>query len=122
MPLTCEVRETLTIPDDAFNEDGIAPLLVTGTRYGAGHWLLLALPLHGPHEKEHVGEIFTEKDERPGMAVDTAYIWVNDACVKAGMRVAHFANRCDAYGPDEKPFFAAAFFLIDRRPAEGEKE
>ncbi|NRQ34492.1 hypothetical protein HII36_21955 [Nonomuraea sp. NN258] len=47
--------------------------------------------------------------------MDTAYVWINDACIKAGVRLAHFENRNDQYGPDGAPYFASAAFAIDRR-------
>jgi hypothetical protein len=114
MPLTYEVCEPLVIPDDAYNADGIAAIIVTGGRYG-GCWSLSALPAGGPQQGQPVGEIFTEKDERPSMAVDTAVVWVNEACVLAGVKLAHFESLNYKYGPDEAPYFASAMFLVDRR-------
>lgn len=114
MPLAYEVREPLVIPDDAYNADGIATICVTGGRYG-GHWMLHALPAGGEQKSKSVGEIFTEADPRPDMAVDTAYVWVNDACVRAGVKLALVRNLNDQYGPDEAPYFAGGIFLIDRR-------
>jgi hypothetical protein len=115
MPLTYEVRKPLEIPGDAYNADDIATILVTGGRYG-GCWALSALPVRdGEPEKTKIGEIFTERDERPSMAVDTALIWVNAACVQAGVRLAHVKNLNDSYDAESAPYFASAMFLIDRR-------
>ena len=114
MPLSYRVQVPLTIPDEVFNTDDIATVLVTGARYGS-HWILNAIPFIEGMAQEPIGKIETVPDERPDMAIDTAYIWVNDACVKTGVRIAHFVNKNDAYGPDEAPYFASALFLIDRR-------
>jgi hypothetical protein len=117
MPLAYDIRQPLVIPDAAFNKDGIATILIQGGRYG-GEWVMNAIALDGgpiPDDAEVIGSIHTEKDERPGMAVDTAFVWVNDVCVKAGWKLAHVTNHNDKYGPSEAPFFAAASFLIDRR-------
>lgn len=102
-------------PDDAFNADDVAVILVNGARYG-GQWALNAWPVKDGRPSENpVGEIFTEKTDRPDVAVDAAYVWINDACTKAGMKLAHFVNKNSEYGPNEAPFFAAALFVVDRR-------
>lgn len=115
MPLAYEVRKTLNIPQTAFGDD-IAVVLVTGGRYG-GSWVLRAFPMQDGKPGDAVGEIMTDPDERPSMAVDTALIWVNDACVKAGWNLAAHQDRNYEYAPEEAPYFAAALFVIDRRPA-----
>lgn len=119
MPLAYQVTEPLSIPDAAFNADDIATILVQGGRYG-GEWVMNAIALDGGPIREDVeviGSIQTARDDRPSMAVDTAVVWVNDVCVKAGLKLAHFENRNGDYGPNEAPYFAAALFLIDRRSA-----
>lgn len=115
MPLAYEVLKELKFPDGAFNKDDIATILVTGGSYSAGYWKMTAIPLADSAPDELIGQIMTEQDERPDMAVDTVVVWVNDACVKAGLKVAHFENKNSVYGPDKAPFFATAIFLIDRR-------
>ena len=117
MPLDYEVRSALTIPDDAFNEDGIATILVTGRSY-RGVWVLNALTVRdGRPSGEPIGSIKTAPDGRPSMAVDTAMTWVGDACARAGLKLAHWESRNGAYGPDEAPFFASAIFTVDRCPS-----
>jgi hypothetical protein len=114
VPLAYEIRKPLEIPDDAYNSDDIAAIVVTGGRYG-GQWYLSAIPMHGSSQGESVGEIFTNADDRPDMAVDTAYVWVAGVCMTSGVKLAHFQNKNSEYGPDEAPYFAGALFLIDRR-------
>ena len=115
MPLTYGVTEPLAIPADAYNADDVAVILVTGGRYG-GQWALRAQPVKdGKPTETCIGEIFTEKDERPGMAVDTAYVWVNDACVRAGVKLAAVKDMNGSYDAESAPYFASALFYVDRR-------
>jgi hypothetical protein len=115
MPLTYQENQPLVIPVDAYNADDIATVLVTGGRYGA-QWALKALPVYDGKPRDVViGEIWTAKDERPDMAVDTAVVWVNNACVHAGVKMAHFDNLNSTYDAESAPYFASAIFLIDRR-------
>lgn len=114
MPLAYEERTPLTIPADAFADDDLARIVVQGGRYG-GEWNLIASVLTPGSDPQPIGEIMTAADDRPEMAVDTAQVWLNDACGKAGLKLAHFESKNDSYGPAEAPFFAAAFALVDRR-------
>lgn len=116
MPLAYETRRSLTFPDRIFSADDIAVIVVTGARYG-GQWSLSALVVQegGPSDDSKLGEIFTAENPDPQQAVDTAYVWVNDACVSGDVKLAHFENKNSTYGPDEAPYFASALFLIDRR-------
>lgn len=115
MPLAYDTNTTLAFPDYLFKDD-VATIIVTGGRYG-GRWVLNALPiaLHSNQPRDSIGQITTARDERPSMAVDTALVWVNDACVRAGVKLAHWENRNHEYPPDQAPHFAAALFTIDRR-------
>ena len=116
MPLAYSVRRPLDIPAEAYNRDDIATIVVTGGSYG-GRWILNALSTHeGSDPTKSLGEIETvEAPDQPDQAVDTAVVWVNDFCVKNGVKLAHFENKNSEYGPDEAPFFAAAIFLIDKQ-------
>jgi hypothetical protein len=115
MPLAYETREPLTIPGSAFNADDVATILVQGARYG-GQWMLGAQVVrNGKPEDAIIGSIFTEADDRPSMAVDTAWIWVNDACMKDGVKLAAWNDLNGSYDAGSAPFFAAATFIIDRR-------
>jgi len=116
MPLAYETREPLSIPADAYNGDDIATILVQGGRYG-GQWAMKAVAVvDGKPCDVVIGEIFTNPDDRPDMAVDTAYVWVNDACVRAGVKLAHAQNMNGSYDAESAPYFAAAMFFVDRRP------
>jgi len=114
MPLAYDTQQRLTIPDTAYNTDDIATILITGGRYG-GRWHLNALPMTSNGPGEPVGAILTAADDRPDMAVDTALVWVNDECARAGLKLAHFESKNSQYPPDQAPYFAAALALIDRR-------
>jgi hypothetical protein len=117
MPLAYEVHQALTIPASAYNSDDIATILGTGGRYG-GQWVLKAVLVQGgePRFSDPIlGEMLTAKDDRPDMAVDTAYVWVNDACVKAGVKLAASKNLNSSYDAESAPYFASATFFIDRR-------
>lgn len=117
MPLAYTETEPLTIPDNAYNAYNVATILIQGGRYG-GEWVMNAIALDGGQIREDaevIGSIHTARDERPGMAVDAAFVWVNDVCVRSGLKLGHFENRNGDYGPAEAPYFAAALFLIDRR-------
>ncbi len=114
MPLTYDTREPLVIPDEGWNDDGQLLLLVQGGRYG-GQWLMSAAPLdleHGPGDE--VGAIWTALDYRPAMAVDTAVVWVNDACARAGHSVLAVMNLNHLYDADSAPYFAAVQFVIGK--------
>jgi hypothetical protein len=114
MPLAYQEQQPLIIPDSAYNTDDIATILITGGRYG-GQWQLNAIPMTPGGPGEPAGSILTAADNRPGMAVDTALVWVNDAVARAGLKLAHFESKNDQYPPDQAPYFAAALALIDRR-------
>lgn len=116
MPLAYNEEAGLTIPDTAYNADDVATILVTGARYG-GQWSLAAFPvMFGvPDYDTALGKIWTEKDERPSMAVDTALVWINDACVKTGVKMAHVENLNYTYDAESAPYMASAVFVIDRR-------
>ncbi|MEU4534348.1 hypothetical protein AB0G15_05735 [Streptosporangium sp. NPDC023825] len=115
MPLSYEVDKELEVPDGAFDKNDIATILVTGGRYG-GHWQLTAIPLvNGVPTDEAIGQIMTAQDNRPDMAIDTAVVWINDACQKADFKLAHFENKNNLHSPDEAPYFASGLFFVDRR-------
>lgn len=108
MPLPYIVAKPLApIPPDRFNADGLAGLIVAGGRYG-GHWVLNA----SFTPEEVIGTIETEQDDRPSMAVDTAYVWINDEAARIGLKIVHFESMNDRYPPDQAPYFAAAQFIL----------
>jgi hypothetical protein len=117
MPLPYHVTDELDLTQLTYNSDDIATLIVTGGRYG-GDWALNALAVtDGRPSETPIGSIMTDRPGHgPGMAFDTAYVWVNDACVKAGVKLAHGADKNDERPVEERPYFATGLFLIDRRP------
>ncbi|MFJ4342661.1 hypothetical protein [Streptomyces sp. NPDC088915] len=115
------VVQPLQIPDAAYNGDGIATLVVTGTSYG-GIWVLNAISTHVPPDgAESIGEIETEAAPRqPDRALEAAQDWVRTTCDEMGIALGHFKDLNSHYGPDEAPFFTGGQFLIDRRPPAAE--
>ena len=112
MPLAYTVDQPLQpIPVDQFNADGIAVVMVSGGRYG-GQWVMDAYVDHDNPDAQPIGSIETTPDDRPSMAVDTAYVWMNDELTRAGMKIAGFKSLNAQYPPDQAPFFAAAQFLV----------
>lgn len=107
MPLAYAVTEPLTIPPDQFNADGLAVLTAHGSRYG-GEWVM---GIMGAAEVV-LGEINTVADDRPSMAVDSAYVFINDTCVRSGLKIVKFENLNDRYPPDQAPYFALARFVV----------
>lgn len=108
MPLAYEVIDPLTLTAEAFNADGLAVITANGARYGS-EW---AMTFHDNDPAVSLGEIHTAADDRPSMAVDTAYVFVNDACVKNGLKIVSFRNMNDRYPPDQAPYFALAQFVV----------
>lgn len=140
MPLVYETRQPLDLSGLTFNADDVTVLLVSGASY-SGHWALHAFPMPSRANATPIGEVLTEatpayrelanldgwpetrreaprSDPRgPGLALDTAMVWVNDACVKAGYRLAATQDDSPSIPDDERPFRIVARFVIDRRPA-----
>ncbi len=108
MPLAYEVITQLALPPAAFNTDGLAVLTANGARYG-GEWVMT---FHDNDPAVSLAEIHTAADDRPDMAVDTAYVFVNDACVKNGLKIVGFKNLNDRYPPDQAPYFALGQFVV----------
>lgn len=100
------VFEPLTIPDEAYNADDIATIVVTGTSYG-GTWKMNAIST-GDIEVDDV-------PRRPDLALAAAHQWVRESCAEAGLTLGHFSDLNGTYGPDEAQFFSGGQFLIDRR-------
>lgn len=112
MPLPYEVRKDLILPQDTFNDDGLAVIIANGSRYG-GHWSISAFRNDAsPSEESKLGEIWTERHEDPSMAFDTALIWANDAAVRADNGLIHAENLNHMYPPDQAPFFMLGRFVV----------
>lgn len=116
MPLPYHVTTDLDLSQLVYNADDIATIVVTGGQYD-GDWALNAIPFDGGRPAgDAIGSIMTERaGHGPEMAFDTAYVWVNDACVKAGVKLVHAADKNDERPAEERPYFATGLFLVDRR-------
>lgn len=103
-------RQPLQVPTSAFNQDGIAALILTGTRY-AGEWMINACI--GPGDNpDIIGSVDTERTDDPDTAAETAVAWVSSECARAGLKVAHVVNHNDKYGPNERPYFTTSQVLV----------
>ena len=120
MPLPIVSAEPLDIPESAFNEHGLAVIMLPGGRYG-GDWVIQAVSADGASQP--AGEIRTSVDahrkqalERdpgyPDRAVETVFTWLVGETKARGWRVVGFERLNDQYGPDERPFFCLARAII----------
>ena len=114
--LNYQVEEPLELPGEAFNDDDIATIVVTGGSYG-GMWVMNAISTHTPADQAAaLGAIQTEDaPRRPDLAVEAAEDWIKEECKRLGYKLAHSASQNHTYGLDEAPFFAGILFRIDRR-------
>jgi hypothetical protein len=129
MPLPYDTTTDLQIPAGAFNNDGLAVLLLQGGRYG-GDWTVVA---SGGPERDTWGEFCTSIDDRrkralltdpgyPDRAAETAFIWLMDQAKRQGLRVVGWECMNSHYGPGEAPYFCAAQAIVANEsfvPAEG---
>lgn len=100
------------LPTARFNEDGIAVLILTGSRYG-GEW---SLGLLGPDDQDNpIASVRTDKTEDPDVALLAGIAWVREQAATIGLKVAHAASQNHRYPADQRPFFATAqVVLVDK--------
>ncbi|HEY5987167.1 MAG TPA: hypothetical protein VIV12_12455 [Streptosporangiaceae bacterium] len=111
----------LDIPASAFNADGLAVLLLQGGRYG-GDWVIHAVPFQPKADREDsYGRLdtFTPSDQAllsdpryPYLAVESAFIWLNDQARQRGWRVVAWECLNAHYGAQERPYFCAARAIV----------
>lgn len=113
MPLAYMLTEPVSALGEVLEPDEyqISALYVTGARYG-GAWILNATVDPSREDAEIIGTIETSPDERPKMAVNTAYAWISDTCRQQGLKIVHFTNLSGTYPEDARPFFVAVCFLV----------
>ena len=123
MPLPYDTSKTLRIPTEAFNDNGIAVLDIHGGRYD-GHWVIDAF-IAGANKRSDEPEIggietcydlqrddLTKDDRYPDLAVDTAYVWLNDEMKKLGWRLLAWDNFNGQQDPGMRPYYIAARVVI----------
>lgn len=129
MPLPCHTRKPLKIPASAFNDDGLAVLMLTGGRYG-GDWVMGLTPMDTPGDI--CGELSTEAGDRksvllsdpayPDRATETAFIWLLTQAKEYGCRLVAWESMNHQYKPPEALYFVAARAIVANEafvPAEG---
>lgn len=118
MPLPIADAQPLDIPAGAFNDDGLAVIMIPGGRYG-GDW---SINFMGPADVK-CGSLFTSVDERrkralqsdpgyPDRAIETAFIWLVGQAREHGWRVVAWECFNSRYGEDERPFFCLARAIV----------
>ena len=114
--LPYEITQPLTLPTEAFDQNGNATLAVTGGSYG-GAWVLSAISTHlPPSAAEAAGEIETDEAPRqPERPLTSARDWLTTYCAANGYELASFESLNHTYSPDEAPFFSSAQAVIHRR-------
>ncbi|MET9111714.1 hypothetical protein [Streptomyces zhihengii] len=103
------------IPDEAYDRNDIATIVVTGTVYG-DTWVLDAIPTHLPPEKvKAIGtiEVMGVAGEAD-LVLKAAHAWLSTSVLDANLGLAHYETLNDRYGPNEAPYFTGAKALIDR--------
>ena len=113
--LPYEVTQELALPAEAFDQNGMAVLAITGGSYG-GTWVLNAISTHlPPSEAEPAGQIETDEAPRqPERPLTAARHWLTAYCAANGCELAHFEPLNHTYSPDEAPFFSSAQAVIRR--------
>jgi len=117
-PLTFDVEQPFALLDSAFDETGVAQLILQGGRYGG--WKVSAQVFH-PRENrvgDVIGSIFTEEARHPGAeddAIEAARQWITDA-LPAETTVGFFKNlNRERFGStDERGYFAGAHMILLR--------
>ena len=114
--LTVVPREDLALDDTAFNDDGLAALLVSGSRYG-GDWQMAASAGNGNGScgsfwTARPGSVSPDDPQYPDMAVTAAYAWLAGQARDRGWRVLLWENLNGAYSPAERPRLALARAII----------
>ena len=118
MQLPVSGAEPLSIPESAFNDNGLAVIMVPGGRYG-GDW---SVNFMGPDDAK-LGSIFTSVDERskqallsdpgyPDRAIETAFIWLTGQAREHGWRVVSWECFNSQYAEAERPFFCLARAIV----------
>ena len=110
--LTVVPGENLELDDTAFNDDGLAGLLVSGSRRG-GDWQMAAASAAGNSPcgsfwTARPGSVSPDDPGYPDHAVAAAYAWLAGQARDRGWRVLLWENLNDAYRPAERPYFALA--------------
>ena len=110
--LTVVPREDLALDDTAFNDDGLAALLVSGSRYG-GDWQMAASTCAGNSPcgsfwTARPGSVSPDDPGYPDHAVAAAFAWLAGQARDRGWRVLLWENLNDAYAPAERPYFTLA--------------
>lgn len=116
MTLRTTTEQDLALPENAFNDDGLAVLFISGGRYG-GNWAMRAALTAGG---EPCGQFWvlrgpgdSSADPRyPDRAVAAAIGWLKAQCALKSWRMLASENLNAEYGPGERPYFTLARAVI----------
>lgn len=108
--------DPLAIPDEAFDANDMATLVVTGTTYG-GEWVMNAISVHtSPEDATAIGSFETdEAPGRPDLAVEAAKAWMTKECERLGLTILTAQDQNHTYSASDAPYFAGISFIIGRR-------
>jgi hypothetical protein len=117
MPLPVASAEALSIPETAFNADGLAVLAIPGGRYG-GDWSISFMA-----GDVNCGSLSTSVDDRrkrelqsdpgyPDRAIETAFIWLIGQTREQGLRVVGWECFNSRYAEAERQFFCLARAIV----------
>jgi len=113
-----EVEQPFALPDSAFDETGVAHLVIRGGRYG-GQWNVAVQVFRpkGAGVGEIIGSVWTEGATHPGASddvIEATRQWIV-AQLPADTTEGYYKclNR-DTYGPDERDFFAGGRMILLR--------
>ena len=117
-PVNYQVEQPLVLPDSAFDETGVAQLVIQGGRYG-GEWKVAVQVFRpkGGGVGEVIGSIWTDEAKHPGApddVVEATRQWIVAQLPEEATEGYYQCLNRDTYGPNERDFFAAGRMILLR--------
>jgi hypothetical protein len=109
-PLTYTTEQPLDLPATAYNDNGIAVVVLAGSRY-AGEWKVNAC-IGAGDDATVIGSLGTGKTTVTDAVVTASLAWIAGECERLGLKVVHTENDNHRYGPAERPYFTCARALV----------
>jgi hypothetical protein len=115
-----ETRQKLDTSTLVFDGDGLARIVGQGSSYGGGFWeatFYAFTPEMKPVNMDVIiGGCGSERAGNSQQGYFTMYAWLEDQLEQVpGMRLAGGDDRNHERPADERPFFLAGLFIVDRR-------